>query len=56
MRPAERDVLVLSQPDATLGDYLHSVTFAQSHELISPTLPIRAAVASFFAGSPDETV
>ena len=55
-RPAERDVLVLSQPDAALGEYLHSVTFAQSHDLISPTLPIRAAVASFFAGSPDETV
>ena len=34
----------------------HSVTFAQSHELRSPTLPTRAAVASFFAGSPDETV
>jgi Uma2 family endonuclease len=56
VRPSERDVLVLAQPDAALGDYLHTVAFAQSQELISPTLPVRAAVAGFFAGSPDETV
>jgi Uma2 family endonuclease len=56
VRPAERDLLVLTQPDLALGDYLHTVTFAQSQELISPTLPLRAAVATFFAGSPDETV
>lgn len=56
VRPAERDLLVLSQPDSTLGDYLHTVSFSQSQELISPTLPLRAAVAGFFAGSPDETV
>jgi Uma2 family endonuclease len=56
VRPAERDLLVLTQPDFALGDYLHSVTFSQSQELISPTLPLRAAVGTFFAGSPDETV
>lgn len=56
VRPAERDVLVLSQPDPALGDYLHTVTFAQAQELISATLPVRAAVGMFFAGSPDEMV
>jgi Uma2 family endonuclease len=56
VRPAERDLLVLSQPDVALGDYLHTVTVPQSQALISPTLPVRAAVAGFFAGSPDETV
>ena len=56
VRPAKRDLLVLSQPDFALGDYLHIVTFTQSQALISPTLPLRAAIASLFAGSPDETV
>jgi Uma2 family endonuclease len=56
VRPAERDVLVLSQPDPTLGDYLSATSVPQSGELLSSTLPVRAAVASFFAGSPDETV
>jgi len=56
VRPTERDVLVLSQPDFALGGYLHTLTFTLSQELISPTLPLRAAVASLFAGSPDETV
>jgi Uma2 family endonuclease len=56
VRPTERDLLVLSQPDLALGDYLHTVTFTQSQALISPTLPLRAAVAGLFAGSPDETV
>lgn len=54
VRPTERDVLVLSQPDPGLGNYLHTV--ACTNELTSPTLPLRAAVASLFAGSPDETV
>jgi Uma2 family endonuclease len=56
VRPAERDLLVLSQPDFALGGYLHTHTFTQSQELLSPTLPLRATVAGFFAGSPDETV
>jgi Uma2 family endonuclease len=56
VRPTERDVLVLTQPDGTLGTYLHTTTIAQASDLASPTLPFRAAVASFFAGSPDETV
>jgi Uma2 family endonuclease len=56
VRPTERDVLVLTQPDGTLGMYLHTTTIALASELASPTLPFRAAVASFFADSPDETV
>lgn len=56
VRPTERDVLVLTQPDGTLGTYLQATTIAQANDLASPTLPFRAVVASFFAGSPDETV
>ncbi len=56
VRPSERDVLVLSQPDPALGDYLSASVFSTAGELVSPTLPLRAAVAGFFAGSPDETV
>jgi Uma2 family endonuclease len=56
VRPATRDVLVLTQPDSASGVYLQTTTFTQSNELASPTLPFRAAVAGFFAGSPDETV
>jgi hypothetical protein len=56
VRPATRDVLVLTQPDSASGVYLQTTTIAQTNELASPTLPFRAMVAGFFAGSPDETV
>lgn len=56
VRPTERDLVVLSRPDPALGDSLHTISFAAADELVSPTLPVRAAVASLFAGSPDETV
>lgn len=56
VRPAERDVLVLSRPDPTAGLYLSAVGVPPTGELVSPTLPFRAAVAGFFAGSPDETL
>ena len=52
MRPATRDVLVLSAPDPTLGDYTSSALIEAEADLVSPTLPIRAAVARFFAGAP----
>jgi hypothetical protein len=32
------------------------VTTAPDAELVSPTLPVRAQVASFFAGAPDTTL
>jgi Uma2 family endonuclease len=56
VRPAERDMLVLSQPDAGLGDYLHSVRVVQDGELGSSTLPIRTPIGGFFAGAPDTTL
>ncbi len=56
VRPASRDVLLCSQPDATLGDYANSEHIASDAELVSPTLPIRAAITNFFAGAPDTTV
>lgn len=56
VRPAERDVIVLSQPDPSLGDYLQTRSYAGNSELIAATLPFRAIVTEFFAGSADETV
>lgn len=56
IRPAERDALVCSQPDAALGDYAQTDHALPDGDLVSPTLPFRAAVASFFAGAPDTTL
>jgi Uma2 family endonuclease len=56
VRPASRDTLVCSQPDAALGDYAQVQHVASDAELISPTLPIRSPIASFFAGAPDTTL
>ena len=56
IRPASRDALVLSQPDAALGDYAAIQPVAPDAELVSPTLPVRVAVADFFAGAPDTTL
>lgn len=56
VRPAERDVIVLSRPDPASGLYLQSLNVGPAEELRSPTLPFRAAIAGFFAGSPDETL
>jgi Uma2 family endonuclease len=56
MRPACRDVLVSSQPDAMLGDYAQVQPVAPNSELVSATLPIRALIAGFFAGAPDTTL
>ena len=55
VRPAGADVLVYTEPDAALGDYVQSHRVAPDEELVSPTLPIRTAVAGFFAGAPDTT-
>ena len=56
MRPAERDVLVHSQPDPASGQYASVAHVAPDGELVSPTLPFRAPVAAFFAGAPDTTL
>jgi Uma2 family endonuclease len=56
VRPSTRDLLVYSEPDDALGDYSLSQKIVPNDELISPTLPIRAAISSFFAGAPDTTL
>ncbi len=56
VRPASRDALVYSEPDALLGDFAHSQRVAPGDSLFSPTLPIRTAVAAFFADAPDTTL
>ena len=56
VRPTQRDVLVCSQPDPLLGDFLQRTHVASDGELQSPTLPIRVAIARFFAGAPDTTL
>ncbi len=48
VRPAQRDVLVCSHPDPDLADYTDVHQFAAAAELVSPTLPIRVAVAALF--------
>lgn len=56
VRPASRDALVCSRPDPTMGDYAQVMPVAPEGELVSVTLPFRAAVAEFFAGAPDTTL
>ena len=53
VRPTSRDVVVCSQPDTTLGDYLDSQLAASDATLVSPTLPVRALVSNFFVGVPE---
>lgn len=48
VRPASRDVLVCSQPDESFSDFTNVQLFAADAELISPTLPVRVAVADLF--------
>lgn len=55
VRPASRDLLLCTQPDAALGDYAGSDLIAPDGTLISPTLPVRTPIARFFADAPDTT-
>lgn len=48
LRPATRDILVHTRPDADLGNYVNVHLFAADEELVSPTMPIRVAVAALF--------
>jgi Uma2 family endonuclease len=48
-RPVERDVIIHCDPDPVNGVYRRVVQVPPDGELISPTLPCRAAVARFFA-------
>ena len=54
--PAERDALVHSEPDGASGEYARVAHIVPDGELVSPTLPFRAAIAPFFAGAPDTTL
>lgn len=56
VRPIERDLLICTRPDINLGSYLQTDHIAAHGILVSPTLPCRAEIAAFFAGSPDEAV
>jgi Uma2 family endonuclease len=56
VRPATRDVVVHSEPDATLGDYAHVVLVASDGELVSPTFPLHIMVSVLFDGTPDTSL
>lgn len=53
VRPAARDLLILSQPDPDIGDFLASLHVTSDGVLESPTLPLSTPIHSFFAGAPD---
>ena len=54
-RPSGRDVLVHSEPEPATGQYLRVERVPPDGTLVSPTLPIRAAIAPLFAGVPADT-
>lgn len=56
VRPAERAMLVCTQPDTRLGVYTRIDSIPPEGELVSPSLPFRAPIASFFANAPDTTL
>ena len=47
-RPQEREVLVHSDPEPATGLYLRVRHIPATGELVSPTLPLGAPVATFF--------
>jgi Uma2 family endonuclease len=55
VRPASRDVLVCSQPDAEFGDFTEVRHFAGDDELVGATLPIRLSVAELFQDIPAQS-
>lgn len=56
IRPAARDAVVYSRTDAALGDYARSQPVEADGALVSPTLPVRIAIADLFAGALDTTL
>ncbi len=56
VRPASRDMIVCTRPELALGDYTQLDHVASEGMLKSPTLPVEAQVATFFAGAPDTTL
>jgi Uma2 family endonuclease len=55
-RPAERDVLVHTEPDPVSGSYGKTVRIPPDGLLISPTLPVRFPLAAIYDGAPDTTI
>src|SRR5439155_8975584 len=55
-RPATRDVLVCSRPDASLGDFADTRLVGSGEELVSVGLPVRFPVAKLFDGAPDTSL
>jgi Uma2 family endonuclease len=55
-RPSERDILVYTEPDAALGDYIHVDRITATGRLVAATVPVQITVASLFEGAPDLTV
>ena len=56
IRMAEQDAIVYTEPDASLNDYIHVEHCPTAGMLVSPTLPMRLALADLFASAPDTTV
>ncbi len=55
-RPRERDVLVHSDPEPATGLYLQVTHIPPDGELVSPTLPFRTPVSSFFPDFPVRSI
>lgn len=55
-RPANRDVLVYTVPDAPSGTYAHTAIVPPDGVLESPTLPLTLPVSDLFSGAPDTTL
>jgi Uma2 family endonuclease len=54
VRPEQRDLFVYSEPEISAGEYRQVTRVPQDGELVSPTLPFRAAIADFFTDAADE--
>ena len=55
VRPAERDILVHSRPDRGTAQYQTITHVSPDGELVSPTLPFRAPIATFFTDAADNS-
>lgn len=56
MRPAERDILAYTQPDATLSKYAHVERVPRDDTLVRVTLPVQLTLTTLFEDAPDLTV
>lgn len=56
VRPATRDILVLSSPDTANGDFDVTKLFKEDAVVVSSSLDVQFEVARLFAGAPDTTL